>query len=84
MNICVFGASSDAIDPAYFAAAEALGACIARGAHLKDCIVMRGCTVEKGADLRYVIADKDTTFSEGTVLAGNDKLPLVVPKGTSI
>ena len=33
MNICVFGASSDAIDPAYFAAAEALGACIARGGH---------------------------------------------------
>jgi glucose-1-phosphate adenylyltransferase len=60
------------------------GARIARGAHLKDCIVMRGCTVEKGADLRYVIADKVTSFSEGTVLAGNEKLPLVVPKGTSI
>ena len=45
---------------------------------------MRGCTVEKGADLRYVIADKVTSFSEGTVLAGNEKLPLVVPKGTSI
>ena len=60
------------------------GARIARGAHLKDCIVMRGCTVEKGSDLRYVIADKVTSFSEGTVLAGNEKLPLVVPKGTSI
>ena len=33
MNICVFGASSDAIDPAYFAAAAALGACIAGGGH---------------------------------------------------
>ena len=33
MNICVFGASSDRIDPAYFAAAQELGALIARGGH---------------------------------------------------
>lgn len=33
MNICIFGASSDRIDPAYFEAAEQLGALIARGGH---------------------------------------------------
>ena len=33
MNICVFGASSDAIDPAFFRAAEELGALMARGGH---------------------------------------------------
>ena len=33
MNICVFGASSDRIDPAYFDAAQELGALIARGGH---------------------------------------------------
>ena len=33
MNICIFGASSDMIDPAYFLAAEELGALIARGGH---------------------------------------------------
>lgn len=33
MNICVFGASSDRIDPAYFEAAGELGALMARGGH---------------------------------------------------
>lgn len=33
MNICVFGASSARIDPAYFQAAKALGALLARGGH---------------------------------------------------
>ena len=60
------------------------GARIARGAKLKGCIVMRGCEVAENVSLSYVIADKDTSFSEKTVLAGNDKLPLVVPKGTAI
>ena len=45
---------------------------------------MRGGVVEENAQLSYVIADKDTSFSAGTVLAGNEKLPLVVPKGTAI
>ncbi len=33
MNICIFGASSDRIDPAYFDAAYELGVLIARGGH---------------------------------------------------
>ena len=33
MNICVFGASSDRIDPAYFEAARELGRLIGRGGH---------------------------------------------------
>lgn len=33
MNICVFGASSDRLDPAYFDAAHALGVLLARGGH---------------------------------------------------
>ena len=60
------------------------GARIAKGAKLKGCIVMRGCIAGENSQLSYVIADKDTAFSAGTVLAGNEKLPLVVPKGTKI
>jgi len=33
MNICVFGASSEAIAPAYFEAAEVLGGLLAKGGH---------------------------------------------------
>lgn len=60
------------------------GARIAKGAELRDCIIMRGCTVGEGAKLSYVIADKDTSFSDGTVLTGNPKLPTVVPKYAKI
>ena len=33
MNICIFGASSDRLDPEYFDAAEELGVLMARGGH---------------------------------------------------
>lgn len=33
MNICIFGASSDRLEPAYYKAAHALGVLIARGGH---------------------------------------------------
>ncbi len=60
------------------------GVRVAKGAKLKGCILMRGCEVGEDVELSYVIADKDTSFSEGTVLRGNPKLPTVVPKGASI
>ena len=60
------------------------GARIERGAKLRNCIVMRGGVVGEGASLDCVIADKYCSFSAGTVLTGNAKLPMVVPKGSRI
>ena len=60
------------------------GARIERGAKLRNCIVMRGGIVGEGAELDCVIADKYCSFSAGTVLTGNAKLPMVVPKGSRI
>lgn len=60
------------------------GARIAKGARLKNCIVMRGCTIGADSSLDYVIVDKDVTFSPNTVLTGNEKLPIVVPKGSKL
>ena len=57
---------------------------VEEGACLKDCIVMRCTTIEKGAHLENVIVDKGCVISAGTALKGNEKLPLVVPKGTRI
>ena len=57
---------------------------VEEGATLKDCIVMRCSTIEKGAHLENVIVDKGCVVSAGTALKGNEKLPLVVPKGTRI
>lgn len=60
------------------------GARIERGAKLRNCIIMRGGIVGEGAELDCVIADKYCSFSAGTVLTGNAKLPMVVPKGSRI
>ena len=60
------------------------GARIGAGAKLKDCIIMRRCTVGENSELNHVIADKAVVFSAGTVLTGNDKLPILVPKGITI
>lgn len=60
------------------------GARIERGARLRDCIIMRGGIVGEGAVLDCVIADKYCSFSAGTVLTGNARLPMVVPKGSRI
>ena len=60
------------------------GARIERGAKQRNCIVMRGGIVGEGAALDCVIADKYCSFSAGTVLTGNAKLPMVVPKGSRI
>ena len=57
---------------------------VAPGAKLRDCVIMRDCEIGPDAVLECVIADKDCRFSEGTVLKGNEKLPLVVPKGSRI
>ena len=60
------------------------GARIERGASLRNCIIMRGGIVGEGAALDCVIADKYCSFSAGTVLTGNARLPMVVPKGSRI
>lgn len=60
------------------------GARIAKGAMLKNSIIMHDCTVEKNCCLNYVIADKNVRFSEGLTLTGSRSLPIVVPKGSKI
>jgi glucose-1-phosphate adenylyltransferase len=60
------------------------GARIGKGAKLKNCIIMSGCIVGADSKLDYCIVDKDVSFSPGTVLTGNEKLPLVVPKGSTL
>ena len=60
------------------------GVRVEEGAKLENCIVMRGTVVGAGARLCNVIADKNCSFSEGTMLIGSERLPTVVPKGKEI
>ena len=57
---------------------------VEEGAKLENCIIMRGCVVEKNVRMANVIADKDCIFSENTMLIGSAKLPTVVPKGKQL
>ena len=60
------------------------GARIARGAQLKNCIVMRGANVGENAMLSHVVADKYCSISPYVTLTGSERLPIAIPKSSSI
>ena len=60
------------------------GVRVHKDAVLKNSIVMRGGEIGEGAELDYVIADKQCSFAPGLHLKGSPHLPIVVPKGSII
>lgn len=60
------------------------GVRVARGAAVRDCILMQDTAVEEGAQLRCVIADKNVRVSPYLTLAGSPRFPLVLPKGSRL
>ncbi len=60
------------------------GVKIAKGAVVKNSILMQDTVVESGANLDYVIADKDILVTAGKELKGNDNFPVYVPKGHQV
>lgn len=57
---------------------------IKKGAKLRDCIIMRGTQIGENAVLGNVIADKNVRLSQNQTLMGSERLPIVIPKGSSI
>ena len=60
------------------------GVRIAAGAKLRNCIIMRGCSIGPWCELTNVIADKNCVFGASVTLTGSEKLPVVVPKDSTI
>ncbi len=56
------------------------GVKVAKGAKVKNCVLMQGTGGEAGADVEYVIADKDVTVSAGKELKGTDTFPVYIGK----
>ena len=54
---------------------------IAEGAEVKQCIVMQGTRIGKGAKLECVILDKNVTVREGAVLKGTPEHAVIIKKG---
>ncbi|MCQ2508848.1 MAG: glucose-1-phosphate adenylyltransferase subunit GlgD [Lachnospiraceae bacterium] len=57
---------------------------IKKGAKVKNSIIFSHGTIEEGACLDYVIADKFVTVTAGKEVAGNEAFQVYVPKNTEI
>ena len=57
---------------------------VEEGAEVKDCVVMQGSVIEKGASVQYVILDKRVTVRAGQKLLGSPEHPLIIRKGVTV
>lgn len=60
------------------------GVTVKPGAVLKNCIVLNDTVIGEDSCLKYVISDKNVHVSSYIDLSGNEKLPIVIPKGSEI
>ena len=56
------------------------GVKVAKGAKVKNCILMQDTVIEAGAEIEYVVSDKYVTVSEGKLLKGTDSFPVFIAK----
>lgn len=57
---------------------------IAKGAKVKNCVLMQGTVVEAGANLEYIITDKNVTVTAGRDLKGSDSFPFYISKDKTV
>ncbi len=56
------------------------GVKIAKGAKVKNCILMQDTIVEAGANVEYLITDKNVTITAGKEMKGTDTFPVYISK----
>lgn len=60
------------------------GVKIAKGARVKNCVLMQDTVIEEGADLEYVITDKNVTVTADKELKGSDTFPVYIAKSRTV
>ena len=60
------------------------GVKIAKGASVKNCILMQGTEVGEKADLQYAMTDKNVVVSNYRTVIGTSTYPAYIAKGTTI
>lgn len=60
------------------------GVKIAKGAKVRNSVLMQGTVIEADADMEYIITDKNVTVTQGKVLKGTDTFPVYVAKGQTV
>lgn len=56
------------------------GVTVGKGAVVKNCILMQDTVVEAGANVEYLITDKNVTISAGKEMKGTDTFPVYIEK----
>ncbi len=57
---------------------------IAKGAEVEKCVIMNDSMIGEGAQLKYVILDKNVTVTPGAKLIGTKKNPIIVKRGETV
>lgn len=60
------------------------GVKVGKGARVKNCILLQDTVVEEGANLEYVITDKNVHISKNRSLTGNEAYQVYVAKGQTV
>ena len=60
------------------------GVRVAKGAKVKNCVLMQDTVGEEGASLEYIISDKNVSFTAGKELRGSDSFPVYVAKHQTV
>lgn len=60
------------------------GVKVAKGAKVKNCVLMQDTVVEENASVEYVISDKKVTITEGKEMKGTDALPVYIAKRQTV
>ena len=60
------------------------GVKIEKGAIVKNCILMQDTVVKAGADIEYLITDKNVVISENKAMKGTDSYPIYITKNTTV
>lgn len=56
------------------------GVKIGKGAKVKNCILMQDSVIESGANVEYLITDKNVTITSGKAMKGTDTFPVYIEK----
>lgn len=56
------------------------GVKVGKGAKVKNCVLMQDTVIEEGANVEYIISDKNVTITSGKEVKGTDTFPVYVAK----
>ena len=60
------------------------GVKVAKGAKVKNCILMQDSVIEAGADVEYLVMDKNVTVTAGKEMKGTNTFPVYIGKHQTV